>query len=48
MPSLPFPQLTCWTLLTPMGVMRVQAHGWSEATAGQPYLEGGWYAPEKK
>ncbi|KAI3281145.1 hypothetical protein DTO002I6_9944 [Penicillium roqueforti] len=31
---------TSWTLSTPMGVMRVQAHRWPEARAGQPCFEG--------
>jgi hypothetical protein len=39
---------SCWTLSTPMGVMRVQAHRWPEVRAGKPCLEGGWYAPETK
>jgi hypothetical protein len=39
---------TCWTLSTPMGVVRVQAHRWPEARGGKPCLEGGWYAPEKR
>ncbi|KAK9847941.1 hypothetical protein MYU51_017423 [Penicillium brevicompactum] len=30
---------TCRTLSTPMGVVRVQAHGWPEARAGQPALK---------
>jgi hypothetical protein len=39
---------TCRTLSTPMGVMRVQAHRWPEARAGQPCFEGSWCAPEKR
>lgn len=39
---------TCWTLSPPMGVVRVQAHRWPEARAGQPCFEGDWYAPEKR
>ena len=37
-----------WTLSTPMGVMRVQAHGRSEDRTEQSYLEGGWHKPEKR
>ena len=39
---------TCRNLSTPMGVVRVQAHRWPEARAGQPCFKGGWYAPEKR
>jgi hypothetical protein len=30
---------TCWTLSTPMGVVRIQAHRWREARAGKPCFE---------
>ena len=39
---------TCWTLSTPMGVMRVQAHRWQQARAGQSFFEGGWRTSEKR
>jgi hypothetical protein len=39
---------TCRTLSTSMGVVRVQAHRWPEARAGQPCFEGSWCAPEKR
>jgi hypothetical protein len=31
-----------------MGVVRVQAHSWTEARAEQPDLEGGWCVLEKR
>ena len=39
---------TCRTLSMPMGVVRVQAHRWIEARAGQPGFKGSWCAPEKR
>ena len=39
---------TCRTLSTPMGVVRVQAHQWSEARTAQPCFKGSWCAPKKR
>ena len=39
---------TCWTLSTPVGVVRVQTHRWPKTTAEQSDFEGGWCVPEKR
>lgn len=39
---------TCWTVPTPLGVTRVQAHRWRKARAEQSELEGGWHTSKKR